>query len=94
MTKAGILSSSNLSQGVVDFFSSSESEVSYGSFQLLPASFQDDLMRLCSGPLSAQSGFDRFENLAETKLLSYNPSKTVMVVLGKEKARSELLKEP
>ena len=77
--EAAILSSSNLSQGVEDFFQSSEYELSYGPLKLLPQSWQDDMMRMCQDPLSAQNGFDRFETLAETKLLQYNSLKTVII---------------
>ena len=91
--EAGILSSSNLSSGVVDFFSSSEEEISYGPFPLLPQSFQDDLCRLCQDPLSSQNGLDRFENLAESKLLSYNLSKSKIVIMGEKHARKRLMKE-
>ena len=76
-----------------DSFSSSETEVHYGLLKLLPQSFQDDLVQLCSDPVSAQYGFDRFENLAETKLLQYNSSKTVIVFMGADRARQELMEE-
>ena len=92
-TEAGIISSSNLSKGVEDFFSSSEHEVSYGSLSLLPQSFQDDLCRMCLDPVSSQFGLDRFETLAESKLLSYNLSKSGIVILGSKKARENLLTE-
>ena len=91
--EGGVLSSSNLGKGVEDFFSSSETETYYGLLKLLPQSYQDDLMRLSKDPVSAQYGFDRFETIAETKLLLYNSSKTVMVFMGAEKARKELVKE-
>ena len=84
------MSSSNLSAGVVDFFSDSEHEIHYGLLKLLPQSFQDDLMRLCKNPLDAQFGNDRFETLAETKLLSYNMTKTCIVLLGPQKAKQSL----
>ena len=51
--EAAILSSSNLSQGVEDFFQTSEYELSYGPLKLLPQSWQDDMMGMCQFPLSA-----------------------------------------
>ena len=48
---------------------------------------------MCLDPVSSQFGLDRFENLAETKLLSYNLSKSGIVILGKKKARDKLIKE-
>ena len=75
---------------MTDFFKDSESEVIYGMLKLIPQSFQDDLLRICLNPLSAQFGNDRLQSLAETKLLSYNLSKTSIIFLGEKKARDEL----
>ena len=88
-----LVSSSSLSSGVADFFSDSEQEVFYGLLKLLPQSFQDDLLRVCRDRLSAQQGNDRFQNLAETKLLSYNMDKTCIIFMGAKKAREDLQKE-
>ena len=92
-TEGSLTSSSNLSSGVKDFFEESEHEVHYGPLKILPPSFQDDLARLCQSPLAAQFGNDRFQNLAETKLLSYNLSKTCIIFLGAKKAREDLRKD-
>ena len=83
----------NLGKGVDDFFESSEDEISNGSVQLLPQSFQDDLMRYCKDPLSAQYGLDRFEHLAESKVLQYNETKSFIIILGAKGARRRLKKE-
>ena len=88
-----LVSSSSLSSGVCDFFSESEEEVFYGLLRLLPQSFQDDLLRLCKNHLSAQQGNDRFQNLAEMKLLSYNMDKTCILFMGAKKARENLRNE-
>ena len=88
--EGSLASSSNISSGVSDFFQNSENEVFYGILRLLPQSFQDDLLRMCTNPISAQFGNDRMQNLAETKLLSYNLSKTCIVFLGAKKAREKL----
>ena len=85
-----ILSSNNLSKGVDDYFFSSECEVSYVEVPLLPQIFQDDLSRLSLDPLTTQLGLDRFESLANSKLLSFNLLKTCVVVMGKKKERREL----
>ena len=61
-------------------------ETFYGNLK----SLQDNLIRCCLDRISVQYGFDRFENLAETKLLQYNLSKTVVVIMGKGKARKRL----
>ena len=50
-------------------------------------------MRLCTDPSSAQFGNDRLENLAKTKLLSYNTKKTFIMFMGRKKARKQLEEE-
>ena len=92
-TEAGLISSVNLASGVVDFFSSSEDEISYGPLLLRPQSYQDDLLRMCVDSSSSQAGLDRFESLAETENLSYNLDKSSIVILGAKKAREKLTSE-
>ena len=60
---------------------------------LIPQSYQDDLMRVCKDADSAQFGLERFESLAETKLLTYNPDKSMTIIVGSKKSREKLLKE-
>ena len=84
------MSSNNLSKGVDDYFSSSDCEVSYVGVPLLPQIFQDDLVRLSLDLLSTQHGLNRLENLANSKLLSYNLLKSCVVVMGKKKERTAL----
>ena len=67
--------------------------MSYGPLVLLPQCYQDDLSRCCQDPHSAQEGLDRFESLAESKLLTYNLKKSYIVILGAKKARRELKKK-
>ena len=50
-------------------------------------------MRMCKDPVSAQFGLDRLESLAETKLLSYNLKKSMIIILGSKKGRERLTKE-
>ena len=45
---------------------------------------------MCLDPQSAQLGFDRFQALAESKLLDYNLSKTFCIIVGNKKAREKL----
>ena len=91
--EASLGSSVNISRGVSDFFSSSEYEVSYGPIKLQPQSFMDDLGRFCADPVSAQIGNDRFESMAEVKLLDYNLDKSRILFLGKKKERNNLRKK-
>ena len=83
----------NLSQGVTDFFATSESEISYASLTIPSCEFQDDIFRACKDPASAQAGNDRLEALAETKLLDFHTSKSKIIVVGKTKAREKLKEE-
>ena len=85
---AGITSSVNLGKGIDDFFETSDEEMFYGSVKILTQSFQDDCLRVCSSPISAQEGLIRLENLANSKLLSFNPLKSCFIFMGKRKLRT------
>ena len=86
----GILSSNNLSKGIDDFFTSSECEVSFVEVPLLPQSYQDDVCRMSLDLLSTQLGLDRFQALADSKILSFNLLKSCVVIMGKEKKEKNL----
>ena len=88
--EGAICSAVNLDNGVRDFFVSSECEVSYGDLALSPLLFQDDVARVCLDPLSAQSGNDRMEAMAETKLLDFNTDKSCIIIIGRGKTRKQL----
>ena len=88
--ESAIVSSNNLDAGVGDFFQTSDFEFFFGSLRLQPLLYQDDLLRACSDPVSAQHGIDRLQNLAETKLLDYNWSKCSHIFMGKRNARNKL----
>ena len=90
-SEGAIVSTNSISNGVRDFFGDREFEVSYGPLVLSPIQFVDDLSRFSSNPTSAQMGNDRLESLAESKLLDYNMNNTVIIILGKKKARESLL---
>ena len=57
---------------------------------LLSQSYQDDICRLSLDPLSTQQGLDRLQNLADSKVLSFNLLKSCVVVMGKKNKRREL----
>ena len=48
------------------------------------------MCRLCLDPLSGQQGLDRFETLANSKLLQFNSLKSCFIILGTRKARLDL----
>ena len=88
--EGALVSSVNLDSGVRDYFKKSKNEVCYLSLQLGPLLYQDDISRLASSVEDAQSGNNRLEMIAETKLLDYNLSKSGFLVVGKKKAVQNL----
>jgi hypothetical protein len=91
--EGAIVSAVNLDNGVRDFFTGSEYEVSYGDMSLSPTLFQDDISRLCWDPVSAQMGNDKVEAMAETKLLDFNLDKSCIIIIGQGKSKDELEKQ-
>ena len=88
--EGAIASTNSIAKGVKDFFENSKYEEFYGPLKLQPFQFIDDIINLCKNPNSAQMRNNKLENLAEVKLLDYNMSKTVIIILGKGKARKKL----
>ena len=76
-TVGGALASAlNIDEEINAHFKDSEAEISYGSTRLQPVSFQDDVLRMCTGHDDAQEGFNRFEAVFKTKLLQIHPTKS------------------
>ena len=88
--EGAIASAKNLDGGVNDFFQTSDYEFFFSTLKLQPMLYQDDLIRACQDPVSAQHGVDRLECLADTKLLDYIWSKCCTIFLGDCKARLQL----
>ena len=55
--------------------------------------FQDDVARLSLDVASAQRGNDRMQNVAETKLLNFNISKSCYTIFGSKRRRLEMEKD-
>ena len=87
------LSAVSVDKGVDDMFCDSDYEVWYGEVRLQPMLFQDDVMRMAEGVLEAQVGNIFMETVAERKLLSFNQSKSVYMVVGKEKNKKKIFNE-
>ena len=85
--ESSLVSSNGIAGGVSDLFFSSEQKIFYGPIKLQAQSFVDDIGRFATDPVSAQMGNDRFENMAEVKLLDYNLDKSRILFLGKKKER-------
>ena len=91
--EGAIVSAVNLDNGVKDFFSDSEYEVSYGELQLQPVLYQDDVARLSLDIESTQMGNDKMETMAETKLLNFNMEKSCYIVFGSKTSRNTIKEE-
>ena len=46
------------------------------NLRLQPVSFQDDMLRMCTGRDEAQEGFNIFEAVFKSKLLQIHPTKS------------------
>ena len=81
-----------------EHLSSSQWELSYGKVRLQPAIFQDDIGRMVSSLEAAKAGNILLSSLLETKLLSFNTEKSVVLAIGKcsksNELREELRKNP
>ena len=91
--ESATISSINLDNGLTDYFDDSEYEASYAGIDLKPFAYQDDVTRVADSVESAQAGLTRFETLAESKCLDYNPDKSSYIVFGKKKVTKEIEKE-
>ena len=96
--ESGILSAASIGQGVAQFFQDSVHEILYGNVRMKPLILQDDVTRAAAGRLEAQAGNLLMESVAESKLLTFNQSKSKYIVIGspqcKEKLLSDLEKNP
>ena len=86
----GTLDGALLSAGSIDFtvnkfFSKSSYEISYGSINLQPLLYQDDLFRLCLDPFSAQIENTFMDNIMESKLLDFNLDKSCYIVAARRR---------
>ena len=75
-TEGAILSAANVDYTINKLFRTSTAELSYGSEQLLPLLFQDDICRVATRIDDAQKGNDILETIMELKLLDFNLDKS------------------
>ena len=71
-----LVSQVNLDHGVVDMFTGSEQEVWYWGVRILPAMFQDDIMRAAESVEAARAGNVRLASVMNSKQLTLNQDKT------------------
>ena len=90
-TVGGALASAlNIDEEINAHFETSQAEISYGSTRLQPLSFQDDVLRVCSGRDEAQMGYNMFEAVFKSKLLKIHPIKSCFLVFGKNRTKDAI----
>merc|ERR1711954_533391 len=82
-----ILSSAGLDSGAEIVFKDSRDEACYASLVLGPMLYVDDLFRIAPSVGSAHAGLKKMEQLAESKGLDYNLTKTSYIVIGNKKEK-------
>ena len=80
-----VVSAISLDNGVRDFFSGSETEVTFAGVSLGPILFQDDVTRLSLTTADDQAGKTKMECDAAPKLLELNVGKSCYIMIGKKK---------
>ena len=80
-----LVSQANLDRGMMDMFTSSEEEVSYGGVRILPLMFQDDIMRIADCVASARAGNIKVDSVMKGKQLCLNKEKTAYIMFGSSK---------
>ena len=91
-------SQGSLDDGVMLQIEGSQEEVGYGSVEVLPLLFQDDVAHDSGSLREARVATYRMDMVMKTKQLDLNREKTVIVLMGKqeqkEKIREELVSNP
>ena len=81
-------SQASLDDGIMEQFHGSQEEVSYGSVEVLPILFQDDISYDSNSLLDARVTNIKMDMVMKSKQLSLNRDKSVLVVMGKRSKRS------
>ena len=76
--------------GVKSYFNNSQKEARYGSVQIQPQSFQDDILRVAPNLSSACSGNIKMQMMLSEKLLQCHPSKTCFVLFGSKEYEKQI----
>ena len=93
-TKGGALGSqANLDMGVSVMFRGSEDEAKYGSVEIAPVMFQDDIMRAVDSVDAARAGNVKMDVVMSQKSLQLNRDKSVCILFGPKKKVEEVRKE-
>ena len=93
-----LASQASLDDGIMEQFHGSQEEVTYGSVQVLPILFQDDIFHDSNSLLDARVANIKMDMVMKSKQLCLNKDKTVLVVIGrkdqKEQVTQKLLLNP
>ena len=77
-----LVSALNIDEEINAHFEASQAEISYGTTRFQAVSFQDDVLRMCSGRDEAQIGYHKFEAVFKSKLLKIHPIKSCFLLFG------------
>ena len=88
-----LASQASLDDGIMSQFYGSQEEVGYGSVEVLPIMFQDDISHDSSSLLDARVTNYKMDMIMKTKQLELNKDKTVLVVMGRKEQKEQVAKE-
>ena len=88
-----LFSQKYLDAGMNEMFAGSTDEFRYGSFVGCPALFMDDIFRGVDGVDAAIAGNIKMDVMASVRQLTYNPDKTVYILMGTQKQIRSLREE-
>ena len=88
--ESAILSSNSIANGLETFFKDSTNEINYRNVRLQPQGYQDDIARGSTSVDDARAGIAKLEAMADSKILTFNHSKSSLVIIGSNKKRKEI----
>ena len=90
--EGAVLSANNIDKGVNEYLGD-ENDMNYGNLVIKSLIFQGDIASLSKTIETAQSKNNKMEAMLETKLLDLNILKSVVLVNGTKKFRSDTLEQ-
>ena len=88
-----IASQGSLDDGIRDQFQGSQEEIRYGSVEMGPLIFQDDLLESSPGVIEARAANIRVATVMHQKRLTLNEDKSVCLVWGTDKQKQKIKEE-
>ena len=90
---AALQSGADVGRGLDSHFSGSQDEMSYGWIRLQPLAYQDDISRQTININSTRAESQKLSCLMKQKGLQCHPTKTVCIIIGTKKYRTEAQRE-